>query len=247
MKISSHLFVSLLLSALASGASALELRVVAADVWGPPYIFSGQDKAREGLVKDVVEAFAKEAKVSVVYSNLPRKRIELEIRSGSIHISPISNPDWYADHQGLEWSDPIFEEKNLFILKPDSKLKIESLRDLQGKKIGTMLGYVYPNLTEDFVSGGITRVDVNDHLQLRSMLQRGRVDTFISSDIVFRYLEHSNPQAQKLKVADFILAQHSIQWCVSKSSPIKVQRINEILAKLKSSGKLAEIMKKYLG
>jgi len=227
-------------------AFALELRVVAAEFWGPPYVFSGKEIAKKGIVKELVEAFAKEAKVSVVYINLPRKRIETELKNGSVHIAPISNPGWYADHNGLDWSDPVFEEKNQFVLMQDGKLKIDSVQDLRGKKLGAMLGFVYPNLTTEIQSGAVTRVDVKDYVQITRMLKKGRVDTFVTSDIVFRYMKKINPEAQKLRVADFVLAQHSIHWCVAKSAPITVQQINEILAKLKSSGKVAEIMKKYL-
>ena len=210
-----------------------------------PYAFVKGKQLVGGVIKDVMDELGKELGIEVDYKSTPKKRIEDALGSGKMHVAAISNPAWVKDSEQYHWSIPLFQESSRFLVSAKLAFPITTFEDLHGKRLGTILGYYYPELMEKFESKAILRDDAIRIETNFKRLQAGRIDALIDSDILIAYHLKKHNAYQQFVIAEKVVSTHDIQSAVSKQTPISIDRINTTLQEMKDSGKITEILEKY--
>lgn len=149
----------------------------------PPFVAAGVDRS-PGLAKTFVELLnqARGGPGGFQLDNLPRRRLEATLGARSFSgIALFLAPEFLvpAAQQGVVWSEPVMVDENLLVsLRP---LKLSSLQDLRGLKLGGVAGHVYRLLEPSIEDGSIHREDAPDHISNLRKLCLGRVDFVIIS------------------------------------------------------------------
>ncbi len=210
-----------------------------------PYIFAENNEVTGGIIPDIMEAFGKKAGLPIVYRNTSRKREESYLQNGKRDVVVITSPAWFADRDACNWSIPLFQEMDWFVVSARNAFPIESFDDLDGKRLGTITGFYYAGLMEKFGRGEILRDDtVNLYSNFR-MLEKGRVDCLIDSDIQIKYFLKKNNASADFVIARKVASIHDIQSAFSKQAPVTIEQVNRIYRELKEEGEIEKILRKY--
>ena len=114
--------------------------------------------------------------------NLPRRRLELEVANrGFSGVALFLAPEFLAApvQQGGAWSVPVMVDENLLVsMRP---LKLSSLDDLRGLRLGGIAGHIYRTLGPLIDDGRMEREDAVDHIANLKKLCLGRVDVIVIS------------------------------------------------------------------
>jgi len=210
-----------------------------------PYAIEKSEKLHNGIIKDIITEISDELDISVTYINTPRKRIERYLENNTIHLVLFTNPAWLNNSDKLQWSNTIFIERNVMVMKAENSNKYQELLDFKGMIIGTIRGYKYPELQPFFDKEYFVRYDVSNlHVNfIRLML--GRIDVLVDADVLINYQLKQNENADNLKVLPFTVSQHNIRAALSPDAPVTLGQFNKALKKLKDQGVIAAIFKKY--
>lgn len=149
----------------------------------PPFVMADADRG-PGLARVFVdllnEAIAKKPQFHA--ENVPRRRLELALGSQPFAgIALFLAPEFLAAaaQRGGEWSAPVMIDENLLVsLRP---MKLASLDDLHGLKMGGIAGHIYRPLAPAIEAGRIEREDAADHVGNLHKLCLGRVDFVVIS------------------------------------------------------------------
>ncbi len=244
---SEWLLISILL--IANGAKAKELIISFSPGNAEPYVFLETQGDNEilssGILKDLADGLGKEMGVPVIYQNLPRKRLVSGLEEGRIHGVCIWNPLWVSNPENYDWSIPLFEESDWFVLKKENYFPIESFDNLKSKRLGTILGYYYVGLTDHFKQKLIIRDDVNTLSQNFKKLDNNRIDVLIDSNILIEYYMLRNNSRDQYSIGEKIASKHDIYCGFSKKSPFPISQINAAFTRMKDRGDIENILKKF--
>ena len=210
-----------------------------------PYAFVENNQLRSGIIKDIADVLAKKLGIDVVYKAVPRKRMVDYLGSGKIHAIFIVNPIWINNSEKYQWTHPLFQESDIFVVSSNNNFSITSYKDLHGKRLGAISGYIYNTLTEHFQAGKIIRDDVADIDTNFRKLNAGRIDALIDSDIMINFYLKNNQVNQKFIIADKVASTHDIYAMFAQKLPVPFIRINEALSQLKQSGQIEAILNRY--
>lgn len=84
--------------------------------WGQPLVFfDPSGTAKKGIIVELVDAILNEAKINYSWVVLPRNRTEEKFLEGEIGLRVFLNPGWTSKPEEHEWSDEVFEEKNVVV------------------------------------------------------------------------------------------------------------------------------------
>ena len=81
----------------------------------PPFHIS----SNEGILPDVAKAIAEKLSVDSQLVKIPRKRFEETLIKGLAHVYCKANPAWFRTDPNLDWSKPIYREKNIIVSKKE--------------------------------------------------------------------------------------------------------------------------------
>ena len=209
----------------------------------PPYAILNGEFIVGGVIFDIVTELSDILDIDVNYLNMPRKRENSYIENGTVDIVLISNPKWHSV-KGGRWSIPLFEEKNVIVVKSATD-DFENVADLENKTIGATRGYIYPLLTKAFTEKKINRSDVRSMKLNFERLDKNWIDGFIGSDILIDYYLKNSTDADNFFVASLLISEHRIHAIMSPHSPITIESLNSALSTLKEDGVISAILSKY--
>ncbi len=91
------------------------------------------------------------------YLLIPRKRVEGTVSSGAADLVCDLRPEW-IDSRDWQWSAAVFTN-HMIVAQLDGTAPIKQLQQLKHMRIGTVLGYRYPELEGVLVQlpGGASR------------------------------------------------------------------------------------------
>ena len=92
-----------------------------------------------------------------LYLALPRKRVEAALRDGAADLLCDLRPEW-VDGKGWTWSQSVFANNMIVASRSDTALPAR-LAQLSGQRIGTILGYRYPEVEDQLGARQFRRDD----------------------------------------------------------------------------------------
>ncbi len=236
------LFLSMLADTVSAAPSQLLIGI--SNSLSEPRLFRHETRS-EGLVPDVARALGSALQRPVEIHLLPRKRLPIALKNGDIDGICLTNPSRPDIKQVmLHWTPVLFEDIEV-IVGLGSSPPVSRLEELHGQMIGTSLGYRYPLLEDEFLSGRIQRNDAPDEaLNLRKLLQ-GRFSYIVWKEDAARWYNKNAALGNSLVISPLVIQRASLHCAFSPHAGLSEQVLEQAAHQLDSSGTLRAILQRY--
>jgi polar amino acid transport system substrate-binding protein len=192
-----------------------------------------------GLHRDVGAAVAERLGRTPQFKVWPRKRIGAALEQGEGDVLCMYMPDWLPGR--LHWSVPFVPMTEVVISRSSAPRPL-SLADLADQQIGTVLGYVYPEL-EHALGTHFVRADTASGLNSLRKLELGRVR---HAETTTLFVDYFLKQGGKLDIhPPLVVKTYRTQCAVSPRGSVAVDDVNRAIGQLLHDGGLARILASY--
>lgn len=205
----------------------------------PPYEFYEGDQMK-GIDVEIADEISKKLGVEVKLHDMDFSTIIASIESGKLD-GGISGFTVTEDRKkSVNFSKTYASSMQSVLLKQDSPIK--STDDLEGKKIGTQLGTTGDMIAqEDFGEENVQSFAKFPDAVLS--LQGGKLDAIILDEATAIKFAEANDD---LKILESPYTQEEYAIAVAKDKDKLLEEINKAIDDLKETGKLQEIVDKYI-
>lgn len=237
---------ALCLTALCTGALAQKvMRLNVAPGGLPPYfiIHKGQDPG--GLVVELLRGIAAKAGYTVQVMEIPRNRVESMIQHDELDVSARAREWTAANPDEFLFTDPMLTYRDLVYSSLKEPLAYSAPDSLYGKRVGAVLGYVYPPLESSFKKKEILRVDVPNEKSLLAMLKLGRLDAAVVNEFTALWLIRNEGWSDDFTHGATEVESYPYRLMFGKKWLAFVQQFNHELAAMKKDGSLERLIQKY--
>lgn len=212
--------------------------VMATNAEFPPYEYYEGDEI-VGIDAEIAQAIADELGMTLKIEDMAFDSIIPAVTSGKADFGAAGMTVTEDRKKNVDFTDTYATATQVIIVKEDSD--IAGPDDLTGKKIGVQLG-----TTGDIYAGDIEDAEVeqyNKGFEAVQALTQGKIDAVV---IDGEPAKEFVAQAEGLKILDEAFTEEEYAIAVAKGNDELVAQINEALATLKESGKIDEIVAKYI-
>lgn len=209
----------------------------------PPYEYVENDQPRGILVEIVQKAF-NSAGIAVEFHFLPFKRAYEQVKWGT--TDGLFN--FYKIPERLPYFDysvPIIKNPLVFFVRKDSRLRFQTLDDLNRLKIGVMRGYTYG--TEFDQSRLFTKEPTDSHLSNLLKIVRNRIDAYPCDKRVCIHVANQHDLMDELKILPKPLRvmEGHIGFTKGKHGNL-IERINREILRMHLSKEIDAIIERHI-
>lgn len=215
-----------------------ETLVMATNAEFPPYEYYEGDEI-VGIDAEIAEAIAEELGMDFKMEDMAFDAIIPAVQSGKADIGLAGITVTEKRLKNVNFSDSYATSNQVIIVEEDSK--IQAVDDLTGKSIGVQLGTtgdIYASDVEDAVveqySTGFEAVQ---------SLSQGKIDAVM---IDYETAKEFVSEVEGIKILDEEFAVEDYAIAIAKDNDELLEKVNAAIASLKESGKLDEIIGKYI-
>lgn len=212
--------------------------VMATNAEFPPYEYRDGDQI-VGIDAEIAKAIADDMGLELVIEDMQFDSIIAAVQSGKADIGVAGMTVNEDRLKNVDFSDPYTTSNQVVIIKEGSV--IVSPGDLVGKTVGVQLGTTGDIFSEDIEDATIERY--NKGFEAVQALNQGKLDAVIIDREPAKVFVSQNDGLTILDEA-FTIEDYAI--AVAKGNTELLESINTSLANMKSSGKLQEIIDKYI-
>ncbi|MFO7296415.1 MAG: basic amino acid ABC transporter substrate-binding protein [Clostridia bacterium] len=213
-------------------------------IWGtnaafPPFEMRQGDEVI-GIDAEIAKRIADKLGVELVVEDMEFDALLPALVSGKIDFIAAGytvDPD---RAEQVLFTDTYFTAVQVIIVMKDNQ-EIKGPEDLKGKKIG-----VQNATTGDLVASKIEGAEVkryNNGMEAVMDLKNGNIDAVIIDNLPAQMLAQKNPEVKILEESPSEEEEYAI--AVRKGDTELQKVINEVLAEMKNSGEIDELLKKY--
>lgn len=212
--------------------------VMATNAEFPPYeYYEGGEIV--GIDVEIAQAIAEYMGVEFEVEDMAFDSIIPAVQSGKADFGAAGMTVDEKRKQSVDFSDPYATATQVIIVKGDSD--IAGPDDLAGKTIGVQLGTTGDIYASDIE--GATVEQYNKGFEAVQALTQNKIDAVVIDGEPAKVFVSQN---EGIKILDEALTVEEYAICVKKGNEELVKSINEAIADLKESGKLQEIVDKYI-
>lgn len=212
--------------------------VMATNAEFPPYEFYEGDQV-VGIDAEIAQAIADDLGYELVIEDMAFDSIIAAVQSGKADIGAAGMTVSEDRLKSINFTDSYTQASQVIIVKEDSA--IASPDDLAGKRVGVQLGTTGDIYSEDIEDASIERY--NKGFEAVQALNQDKVDAVIIDREPAKVFVAQN---QGLKILDESFTDEEYAICVAKENTELLDKINASIQKLKDSGRLQEIIDKYI-
>ncbi len=226
---------ALMLGACSSSGNKL---IMATNAAFPPYeMYEGDEIV--GIDAEIAKLIAADLGKELVIEDMAFDSIIAAVQSGKADIGMAGLTITEDRKQNINFSDPYTTAAQVIVVKQGSTVK--SPDDLKGKTIGVQIGTTGDIYAEDIEEASIERY--SKYFEAINALEQDKIDAVIVDREPGKvFVEQSNDLF--MIDEEFTLEEYAIG--VSKENEQLLKDINASLGKLKESGKIDEIIDKYI-
>lgn len=194
----------------------------------------------EGLHLDLGQALARRLGRELVARPTPRKRLAEALQRGEGDLLCDYQSEWLPG--AFAWSRPFLPDQALLITAASAPAP-GSLSAVAGQPVGTVRGYVYPEMT-DALRSGFMRNDAPDAVANLQKLALGRVQHALTGRRVLEYQQRTG----NFKLAlhpPLVVSEVLAQCALSPSSPVGLAALNAAIHGLVAEGELTRLLARY--
>ena len=218
------------------------LRAIVSDTNAPPYAIFDQNKQLvAGIAKEMLDLLATRLGLEAEYFDLPRPRVEQWLQNGEADIACFLNPEWVSEPDKLNWSPVLFTTQQVIVRRKDAP-PIVHPDQLHGKRVGTIRGFVYPELAALFSQGRVIRDDAQSFSSNLERLVRGRLDAVMAVDMTYWHFVSAEWQPQ-LEIDPLWSSATPVYCAIDETS--HAQPIYKTLDAMVKAGDIQLIIERY--
>lgn len=212
--------------------------VMATNAEFPPYEFYEADKV-VGIDVDIAAAVAEEMGMELKIEDMAFDSIITAVSGGKADIGAAGMTVTEDRLENVDFTDTYAKATQMIIVAKDST--IAGPDDLTGKKVGVQLGTTGDIYADDIEDATVERY--NKGFEAVQALQQAKIDAvMIDGEPAKEFVR----AAEDLKVLEEVFTEEEYAIAVKKGNDELKEKINKALATLKESGKLDEIVAKYV-
>lgn len=212
--------------------------IMATNAEFPPYEYHEGDEI-VGIDADIAAAIADELGMELKIEDMAFDSIITAVSSGKADMG-LAGMTVDPDRQkNVNFSDTYAEAAQMIIVKEGSD--IAGVDDLAGKKIGVQLGTTGDIYAEDIEDAEVERY--NKGMEAVQALQQDKIDAVVIDGEPAKVFVAEN---EGLKILDEPLTEEEYAIAIAKDNDELLEKVNTALSNLKDSGKLDEIIGKYI-
>jgi len=196
----------LLLLCLGAAAQAAEqIRFALGQAWAPPFSLVQDGELRGGLLYELMEQIAREAKAEAVYIPLPPRRVDAALAEGKIDMHCFVSPRWFAKvPPAARWSLPLLALDDVLLAGPtfagplkNGQVDLEAARQLS---LGVVVDYHYPSLAPWLAKGHLQADEAPTQESVLEKLLRGRTALAVANRYTAVAFNKSLPADKQLRM-----------------------------------------------
>lgn len=200
------------------------------------------DELTGGLLKDFGDALARELGMTPRYMNLPRKRVEPALLAGQADLLCDLRPEW-LDGKDWSWTGTVFSN-SMIIASRVEIAPVQRIAALAGQRIGTVLGYRYPEL-ESRLGARFVRDDAaSDDLNTNKLLNY-RFNYVVSNSLYYDYQRKVHPGRSQLNKSVLTIVPFDTYCALPPRGRIELERVNRAIVALRRRGEMQQIYDRY--
>lgn len=217
--------------------------VIATDATWPPMEYIDENSDLVGFDIDLINAIADEAGLEIELQNTAWDGIFAGLANGAYDAIISSVTITEERKAAMLFTDPYVNAGQVLIVK--KSLDVSGIEDMAGKKVGAQNGTTGDFAIEEYPQ--IERMAYDEIGLAVEDLMNGNIEGVVCDSITASDFVLNNPNyAASLKVAGEAFTEEYLGIAVQKSKPELQQKLNEGLAAIKASGKLDELVGKWL-
>lgn len=228
----------LMIASLAACTSKKDELVMATNAEFPPYEYHEGDKI-VGIDVEICQAIADELGKELVIEDMAFDSVITSVYTGKADLGAAGLTITEDRLKNINFSDPYATAAQVIIIKEDSD--IASPDDLVGKTIGVQLGTTGDIYAEDIEDATLERY--NKGFEAVQALLQGKIDAVIIDNEPAKVYVSQN---DGLKIVDEAFTYEEYAIAIAKDNTKLLDDVNAAIKKLKDSGKLDEIVAKYI-
>lgn len=235
---------ALLLLVLSHNAYAEEraLRFSINDSWAMPMVHIENGQAVAGILVDLQQRLAAKVGRKAELLVMPRLRVQHALDNGEIDVRCYVSPNWVnGGHYRYIWSLPFMTQRDVLVGTRTANLQAEQL---QGKRLGTVLGFAYPRLEPLFASGQLQREDARTQDLALLKLSAHRSQYAISNELSLHWFNRQQPTGQKLHILSEI-ASDPIACIIRDAPDVPTTALLRAMVQMKQAGEFDELLARY--
>lgn len=218
--------------------------VVASDATWPPMEFVDENKNIVGFGPDLVNEIAKAAGFEVEIKNTAWDGIFAGLASGSYQAISSSVTITEERKATMDFSEPYVNAGQVLVVGKETT-GVASLADLAGKKVGAQIG-----TTGAIEVGKVAGVELKTYDEVGLAfedLANGNIAGVVADSPISANFALQNPKFKdRLMIVGVPFTDEWLGFAVKKGDAKTLKLFNDGLAKVKASGKLDELAKKWL-
>lgn len=223
---------------LAPGQTAKETLIMATNATFPPYEYYDGSYI-VGIDAEIAALLAEELGMELKIEDMEFDSIIPAIQSGKAQMGMAGMTASEDRKKNVNFSTSYTKAKQVIIVKEDST--IDGPDALEGKKVGVQLGTTGDMYAEDIKDASVERY--NKGFEAVLALSQNKIDAVvIDSEPAKEFVK----QSEGLKIVDKEFTNEEYAIAVSKDNTELLDKLNTALEKLKSEGKVDEIINKYI-
>ena len=212
--------------------------VMATNAEFPPYEFHEGDDV-VGIDADIARAIGEEMGMEVKIEDMAFDSIIPAVTSGKADFGAAGMTVTEDRKKNVDFTDTYATATQVIIVKEGSD--IAGPDDLTGKKIGVQLGTTGDIYADDIEDAEVERY--NKGFEAVQALTQDKIDAVV---IDGEPAKEFVAEADGLKILDEAFTEEEYAIAVAKDNDDLLRKMNEALASLKESGKIDEIVAKYI-
>lgn len=224
----------------ASACAGAPLKILVDSSTAMPMALITDSNVVGGIQRDVGLALASELNAEPQFVVMPRKRIPGALQQGKGHIACHFLPEWLPGE--FDWSEPFMP--NALLLLSNARIpRPANLSTLRGVRIGTVLGFLYPDM-ERILGADFVREDAADATRNLLKFDAGRSDYALTGEVFLRYQQRRNGLARSVQ-NPLVVKRYLASCAVSRSTPYPLAEINRAIQSVRGRKELDAIYDKY--
>jgi polar amino acid transport system substrate-binding protein len=207
----------------------------------PPYEYHGTNGEVSGIDAEITAAIAEELGLEAQCEDMQFDSIIPAVTSGKADIGIAGMTITEDRLENVNFSTPYISAGQVAIV-PDGS-DITSVDDLTGKTIGVQLGTTGDTYVTTEIEG-VTVDRYNKGFEAVQALTQGKVDAVVIDNEPAKSFVASG---DGIKILDEPITEEQYAIAINKDNEALLNAVNDALAKMEESGKLNEIISKYIG
>ena len=237
-------FLSILASALmlasmvACNTSGGKQLVMATNAEFPPYEFHEENEI-VGIDVEICQSIADELGMELVIEDMAFDSVIVAVQSGKADIGAAALTVTEDRLENVNFSTTYATAAQVIIVPEGSD--IQSPDDLTGKTVGVQLGTTGDIYADDIEDATVERY--NKGYEAVQALIQGKIDAVMIDNQPAKVFVEQNPE---LVIVDEAFTNEEYALAIAKGNEELLTQVNDAIAKLQASGKIDEIVNKYI-